>query len=399
VSHSPHIDVETALADIRAGRQVIVVDDENRENEGDLTMAADLATPEAINFMAGQGRGLICLALSEEKVAALRLPMMTHDNRSPHNTAFTVSVDARRGISTGISARERAHTIRTAVAPDAVPDDLVTPGHVFPLRAKQGGVLVRTGHTEASVDLARLAGRTPAGVICEIMRPDGEMARMPDLEAFATEHGLGIVHIADLVQYRLAREVLVHKVSETALRPTGAGLRATYRACLYEADVADAEYLALVLGDVAAGAPVLVRVQTASLLRDIFTVTQPGEMIQPTEWLRVIEREGRGILLYILPLGFRHIAGALDRLRTNDAQQERAGSPHPAGDPEPSPTPLRDIGLGSQVLLQLGVRAIRLLTNNPRRLAALEGYGIQVVDCVPSGPAAEVVPFNEREAK
>jgi 3,4-dihydroxy 2-butanone 4-phosphate synthase/GTP cyclohydrolase II len=281
-----------------------------------------------------------------------------------------------------------------------VPDDLVTPGHVFPLRAKKGGVLVRTGHTEASVDLARMAGRTPAGVICEIMRSDGEMARMPDLEAFAAEHGLGIVHIADLVQYRLAREVLVHKLSETTLRPTGAGLRASYRACLYEADVADAEYLALVLGDVTSGSPVLVRVQTASLLRDVFTVTQPGEMIQPTEWLRVIEREGRGILLYILPLGVRHIAGALDRLQANAAQQARAGSSHATREPEPSPSsPLRDIGLGSQVLLQLGVRSIRLLTNNPRRLAALEGYGIQVVDCVPSGSVVEVVPFNEREAK
>ncbi len=396
MSSNPHIDVEKALADISAGRQVIVVDDENRENEGDLTMAADLVTPEAVNFMAAHGRGLICLALSEEKVASLRLPMMTQDNRSPHNTAFTVSVDARRGISTGISARERAHTIRTAVAPDAAPDDLVTPGHVFPLRAKRGGVLVRTGHTEASVDLARMAGRTPAGVICEIMRPDGEMARMPDLESFAAEHGLGIVHIADLVQYRLAREVLVHRVAETTLRPTGAGLRSSYRACLYEADVADAEYLALVLGDVASGEPVLVRVQTASLLRDVFTVTQPGEMIQPTEWLRCIEREGRGVLLYILPLGRRHIALALESLSASDPRDERATS---HAEPEPSHTPLRDIGLGSQVLVQLGVRAIRLLTNNPRRLAALEGYGIQVVDCVSSGPPAEVVPFNEREAK
>ncbi len=398
MSSDPHIDVEKALADIRAGRQVVVVDDENRENEGDLTMAADLVTPEAINFMAGHGRGLICLALSEEKVAELRLPMMTEDNRSPHNTAFTVSVDARHGISTGISARERAHTIRTAVEPDAAPDDLVTPGHVFPLRAKRGGVLVRTGHTEASVDLARMAGRTPAGVICEIMRPDGEMARMPDLEAFATEHGLGIVHISDLVQYRLAREVLVHQVSETTLRPTGAGLHATYRACLYEADVADAEYLALVLGDVASGEPVLVRVQTASLLRDVFTVTQPGEMIQPTQWLHAIEREGRGVLLYILPLDCRHIATALDSLTANAAREERAIS-QKGRKQVPAPMPLRDIGLGSQVLLQLGVRSIRLLTNNPRRLAALEGYGIQIVDCVSSGPLAEVVPLNEREAK
>ena len=396
MSASPHIDVEKALADIRAGRQVIVVDDENRENEGDLTMAADLVTPEAINFMAGHGRGLICLALSEEKVASLRLPMMTQDNRSPHNTAFTVSVDAREGISTGISARERALTIRTAVAPDSVPDDLVTPGHVFPLRAKRGGVLVRTGHTEASVDLARLAGRTQAGVICEIMRPDGEMARMPDLETFAVEHGLGIVHISDLVHYRLARELLVHLVSETTLRPTGAGLHATYRACLYESDVADAEYLALVLGDVASGEPVAVRVQTASLLRDVFTVTQPGEIVPPTDWLRVIEREGRGILLYILPLGCRHIASALDSLTTHTARADRAVS---RAEPEAAHSPLRDIGLGSQVLLQLGVRSIRVLTNNPRRLSALEGYGIQVVDCVPSGSPAEAAPPNQREAK
>ncbi|HEX7598022.1 MAG TPA: 3,4-dihydroxy-2-butanone-4-phosphate synthase [Polyangia bacterium] len=398
MSDRSHVTVEKALADIRAGRQVIVVDDESRENEGDLTMAADLVTPEAINFMASQGRGLICMALSEERVAELRLPMMTQDNRSPHNTAFTVSVDARHGVSTGISARERAHTIRTAVAVGTTPDDLVMPGHVFPLRAKRGGVLVRTGHTEASVDLARMAGCSPAGVICEIMRPDGEMARMPDLETFAAEHGLGIVHIADLVQYRLAREVLVNRVSETTLRPTGAGLSASYRACLYEADVADAEYLALVLGDVSSGGPVLVRVQTASLLRDVFTVTQPGEMVQPTEWLRAIEREGRGILLYILPLGCRHLATALDRLSASTAEQERASS-RAGHEPDVSHSPLRDIGLGSQVLLQLGVRSIRLLTNYPRRLAALDGYGIQVVDCVPSGPPAKVVPPNEREAK
>jgi len=255
--------------------------------------------------------------------------------------------------------------------------------------------LVRTGHTEASVDLARLAGRSPAGVICEVMRPDGEMARMPDLEKFASEHGLGIVKISDLVQYRLGREVLVHKISETTLRPTGAGLAASYRACLYEADVADAEYLALVLGDVSSGGPVMVRVQTASLLRDVFTVTQPGEMIQPTEWLRVIEREGRGILLYILPLGARHIATALDRLQNHAAMREHGLSPTQT---DPALSPLRDIGLGSQVLLQLGVRSIRLLTNYPRRLAALEGYGIQVVDCVPSdSPAAP--PPSERKAK
>src|SRR5512138_30338 len=206
---SPHILVTQAIADIRAGKMVIVVDDQDRENEGDLTIAADHATPEAINFMASYGRGLICMTLTEERVEALRLPMMTTDNRSPHGTAFTVSIDARHGISTGISARERAHTIQVAISPETKPDDLVVPGHVFHLRAKRGGVLMRSGHTEAAVDLARMAGCSPAGVICEIMRQDGEMARVPDLEAFALQHGLGIVQIADLIQYRMTQEHLV----------------------------------------------------------------------------------------------------------------------------------------------------------------------------------------------
>lgn len=380
---SPHISVAQALEDVRAGKMVVVVDDADRENEGDLTMAADLVTPEAINFMASQGRGLICLTMTEDAVDRLRLPMMTNDNRSPHGTAFTVSVDARDGISTGISARERARTIQVAVAPDAKPDDLVTPGHIFPLRAKRGGVLVRSGHTEAAVDLARMAGRTAAGVICEIMRDDGEMARVPDLEDFARKHGLGIVQIADLIQYRLAQEQLVRRLADTEVRPQGHGLSASYRAHLFSSDVDDAEYLVLCLGDVGNGEPVLVRVQVASFLRDLFCVTDPSGNLPATDWLRRIESEGRGVMLYILPRGGRSLAAELGANTV---------------DKDPTGTPLRDIGLGSQILVQLGIRSIRLLTNNPRRLAGIEGYGIQVVECVPSGSPAGVVRLHEREA-
>ena len=381
---NPHISVKQALEDIQAGKMVIVVDDADRENEGDLTMAADLVTPETINFMASRGRGLICLAMTEEAVDRLRLPMMTHDNRSAYGTAFTVSVDASDGISTGISARERAHTIRVAAAPEAKPDQLVTPGHVFPLRAKRGGVLVRSGHTEAAVDLARMAGRTAAGVICEIMRDDGEMARVPDLETFAACHGLGIVQIADLIHYRRAQEQLVHRLAETEIRPRGHGLAATYRACLFGSDVDDAEYLALCLGDIANGAPVLVRVQVASLLRDLFSVARPGPNLPASDWLARIEREGRGVMLYILPRGEHSFAAELGAVPVDN---------------DPTGGPLRDIGLGSQVLVQLGIRSMRLLTNHPRRLAGIEGYGIQIVECVPSGLAADIVLPHERKAQ
>ncbi len=365
---SPHISVVQAIEDIRAGKMVIVVDDQDRENEGDLTLAADLTSPESINFMASHGRGLICLALTEDRVEALRLPMMTHDNRSPHGTAFTVTVDARNGISTGISARERARTIQVAVASDTKPDDLVTPGHILPLRAKRGGVLVRSGHTEAAVDLARLAGRVPAGVICEIMREDGEMARVADLEAFALRHGLGIVQIADLIHYRLAQEVLVRRLAETEVRPSGQGLHAVYKAYLFGSEVEDAEYLVLALGDVAGSEPVLVRVQVANMMRDLFGITRPGDTLAASEWLKQIESEGRGVMLYILPRGDDHF---LSNFEAAPADSDPAGSP------------LRDIGLGSQVLAQMGIQSIRLLTNNPRRLAGIEGYGIHVVGCIP----------------
>lgn len=391
MSAKGHISVDLAIDQIRAGRMVIVVDDEDRENEGDLTMAADLVTPEAINFMASHGRGLICLALTEEKVDELRLPMMTNDNRSMRGTAFTVSIDARRGTTTGISARERAHTVLTAVSSRATAEDLVTPGHIFPLRGKRGGVLVRSGHTEGAIDLARLAGREPAGVICEIMRSDGEMARLPDLESFAHIHGLGILRIADLIQHRLSREMLVRRTSQATVRP-GGGLRGEYQAYAYNTDVEDTEYLALVLGDIgAAGAPVLVRVQSANVLRDVFGLSGDGDATPPTVWLRMIEEEGRGVLLYVIPRGQTSL---LPTLGSAVPDGVASGAP-PVATTE---GPLRNFGLGAQVLVQLGLRSIRLLTNNPRRIAALEGYGIHVVGCVPAWPVATVVPLHEKEA-
>jgi 3,4-dihydroxy 2-butanone 4-phosphate synthase/GTP cyclohydrolase II len=381
--NSPHLSVPEAVEQIRAGRMVIVVDDEDRENEGDLTMAADMVTPEAINFMARHGRGLICLAMTEERVESLRLPMMTSDNRSLRGTAFTVSIDARQGITTGISARERAHTVQVAVAPQATPEDLVTPGHIFPLRARRGGVLVRSGHTEAAIDLARLAGRDSSGVICEIMREDGEMARVADLEQFAAQHGLGIVRIADLIQHRLSREMLVRRVAQSTLRARGAGgLRGEYQAYHYTTDVEETEYLALVLGDVSNGAPVLVRVQTAGLLRDVFGLGPFANSMAPTAWLRMIEDEGRGVLVYVLP-------------RDRGVHLDLSGVP---GDSVPPPAgaeaPLRDFGLGAQVLVDLGCKTIRLLTNNRRRIAGLEGYGIHVVECV-SSRSASVLALNQ----
>ncbi len=373
----PPLTIPQALDEIRAGRMVIVVDDEDRENEGDLTMAGDLVTPEAVNFMARYGRGLICLALTEERVQALGLPMMASENRSQRGTAFTVSIDAREGITTGISARERAHTVLTTVAPQTRPEDLVIPGHIFPLRAKRGGVLVRSGHTEAAIDLARLAGREPAGLICEIMRDDGEMARVPDLQAFSATHGLGIVKIADLIQFRMQRELLVRRVSEATVRPRGVSV--DFRALVYTTDVEETEYLALVLGDLRPDDPTLVRVQTVSPARDVFGLGSDSD--GPVSWLRMIEAEGRGVLLYVVP---RHLPSLVPDVTSNAAS--------------PAATPLRDFGLGAQVLSHLGLRTIRLLTNNRRRIAGLDGYGLQVVECVPSRPSAVILPLREEES-
>ncbi len=372
-----HAAVDRAIDAIRAGRMVVLVDDEDRENEGDLVMAADLVTPDAINFMAREGRGLICLSLTEERVAALGLPMMGTDNRSPRHTAFTVSIDARRGTTTGISARERADTIRAAVARDAGPDDLVTPGHVFPLRARRGGVLVRSGHTEGSVDLARLAGREPAGVICEIMRDDGEMARMPDLATFATKHDLPIVDIADLIEYRLAREMLVHPVADSTVRPRTGGVSSEFRSFLYATDVEETEYLALVLGSITPDEPVLVRVQTVSVMRDVFGATASEDDQPATVSLRMIEEAGKGVLLYVFPRG-------------RISMRAELGAPPSSSDANPDAR-LRNFGLGAQVLAHLGARRIRLLTNHPKHIVGLGGYGLEVIECVPIRPATNVV--------
>jgi 3,4-dihydroxy 2-butanone 4-phosphate synthase / GTP cyclohydrolase II len=381
-----HAAVERAVEAIRSGGMVILVDDEDRENEGDLTMAADLVTPEAINFMAKEGRGLICLSITEERVAQLGLPMMTADNQARHHTAFTVSVDARHGTTTGISARERAETIRVAVSRHAGPDDLVIPGHVFPLRARRGGVLVRSGQTEGSVDLARLAGREPAGVICEIMREDGEMARMPELVEFSRKHGLPIVNIADLIQYRLAQEMLVRPVSEAKIRPRSGGVTSEFRAIVYATDVEDTEYLALVLGEVKPDQPILVRVQTASVLRDVLGAS-PHEGDHPaTVSLRMIEEAGAGILLYVFPRGRASLVADFKPFSNAVADGSGKAAHAPA---------LTDFGLGAQVLAHLGARTVRLLTNNPRRIVGLGGYGIEVIECVPIRPPSSVLPLRD----
>jgi 3,4-dihydroxy 2-butanone 4-phosphate synthase/GTP cyclohydrolase II len=384
--------VERAISEIRAGHMVIMVDDEDRENEGDLAMAAEFVTPEAINFMARHGRGLICLSLTEERVAKLGLPMMAVDNRSPRSTAFTVSIDARRGMTTGISARERAETIRAAVARDAKPEDLVIPGHIFPLRARQGGVLVRSGHTEGSVDLARLAGSEPAGVICEIMRDDGEMARMPELERIAAEHGLPILKIADLIEYRLSQEHLVRRAAHATVVPHLAGISSDFRAYVYTTEVEDTEYLALVLGQPTPDQPTLVRVQTASVLRDVFGISNDPMGMAATVPLRMIQDAGQGVLLYVFP---RDRASLLADFATATAATQPAAvlptdGPRPAGR-------LRDFGLGAQVLIDLGCGKIRLITNNPRRVVGASGYGLNIVECLPMRASAKVVALREQK--
>jgi len=382
--------VQRAIDEVRAGRMVVLVDDEDRENEGDLVMAAELVTPESINFMARHGRGLICLSLTEERVQNLGLAMMAADNRSLRATAFTVSIDARHGMTTGISARERAETVRAAVAPHASADDLVTPGHIFPLRARRGGVLVRSGHTEGSVDLARLAGHEPAGVICEIMREDGEMARMPDLEAFAAQHNVAVVTIADLIEYRLSQEILVKRTAESIVRPRLGGVSAEFRAYIYTTDVEDTEYLALVLGNPSPDHPVMVRVQTASILRDVFGVIAAPDGSPAALPLRMIEEAGEGIMLYVYPRG---------RTSLLDDFNGRTGGPEVTAAGPSSESRLRDFGLGAQVLAHLGVRSIRLLTNHPRRIVGVGGYGLHIVECLPIRAAAKVVPLRERESE
>jgi len=370
--HSPHVvGIDEALAELRAGRMIILMDDEDRENEGDLCVAAERVTAEHINFMATHGRGLICLSLTEERCEQLGLPMMVSENRAPLGTAFTVSIDARHGVGRGISALDRAATIRATIRPEATPADFVSPGHVFPLRARRGGVLVRTGQTEGAVDLARLAGLAPAGVICEILREDGTMARLPDLEAFAARHGLKIATVADLIEYRSRHDSLVHRVAEARMTSRHGG---EFRTLVYTTDVDDAEHLVLVKGDIRPEEPTLVRPHLEYLPGDVFGYRErdTGSLLR-----RAMERiaaEGKGVILYL-----RRDGRGLELFSAAEGESARAPSTALGS----WLTNFREFGIGAQILRDVGVGKIRWLTNRPLRLVSLPGYGLEIIESVP----------------
>jgi 3,4-dihydroxy 2-butanone 4-phosphate synthase / GTP cyclohydrolase II len=378
--------VEEAIEDIRQGKMVVVCDDEDRENEGDLTLAAQFATPEAINFMAKEGRGLICLALTPDRCDELGLDLMAAKNESPFETAFTVSIEAREGVTTGISAHDRAHTIQVAIDPGARPRDVVQPGHVFPLKAKRGGVLERVGQTEAAVDLARLAGLNPSGVICEIMNDDGTMARVDDLVGYCARHGLKMITVADLVAYRRRHDKLVERVVSTGL-PTAFG---DFEVVGYRSLVDDKHHVAMVKGDVVGAEDVLVRVHSECLTGDVFHSLRCdcGEQLESA--LAMIEEAGSGVLLYLSQEG-RGI-GLLNKLKAYKLQEEGLDTVD-ANLKLGLPADLRDYGIGAQILVDLGLSSIRILTNNPKKIIGLEGYGLSVTGQVPIQPTPN--PHNE----